>query len=277
MRVPLRKEADGWHVVGTNVATADVNDFYEDKFAVLFTEEPAFGGGGATYMGHKPLADKPGAANKRGLHYTLDGRILDLWQWKASRGGMLGYVDDMFIGPPVEPNPAQAAGTERYSAGYLPDPGKAIYIYNYKARKPGDFEGPVEVLRLPTDLAATIAAMKEVPTDPDQSVQDGSIWWLTNETSVPYTTEGDALIPVGTTIPAVLNINEYEGDRADVRGGAHYEDGHWTLETVRKRVTGSKHDHAFAPGKTVYLYLSAFDHTQTRHTRHQRPMILELE
>ena len=277
MRVPIRKEADGWYVVGTRVAAADVNDYYEDKLAVLFTDRPAFGGGGTTFMGRKPLPDKPGAANLRGLHYTVDGRIFDLWQWKAARGGMLGYVDDMFVGPPIEPNPRQVAGTERYSAGYLPDPGKSTYIYNYKAREPNRYDQPVDVLRLPTDLAATLAAMGEVPGDPDGSVQDGSVWWLTNETSAPYTKELDDRIPVGTMIPAVLNINEYEGDRADIRGGAHYEDGHWTLETVRKRTTGSKYDQAFEPGSTVYVYISVFDHTQTRHTRHQRPMILELE
>lgn len=277
MRLPLRKEADGWHVVGTRVGDADVMDYYEDKLAILFTSEPAFGGGGTTHMGVKPLDDKPSAANKRGLHYTLDGTILDLWQWKAARGGMLGYVDDMYIGPPIEPNEAQAAGKERYSAGYLPDPGQSTYVYNFKARSGVGYAGPVDVLRLPVDYQATLAAMKTIPATPAESNEDGAIWWMTNETSAPYSQELDDAIPVGTMMPGVLNINEYQGDRADLRGGSRYEDGYWTLETVRKRETGSKYDIAFRPGQKVYIYLSVFDHVQTRHTRHERPVVMEMQ
>jgi len=276
MRLPIRKEADGWHVMGTQAGTADVTDYYEDKLAILFTAKPAFGGGGTTYMGEKPLADKPPAANRRGLHYTADGTIHDLWQWKAARGGMMGYVDDMYIGPPIEPNPAQAAGKERYSGGYLPDPGKAVYEYTFKPRRPMHYEGPVDVKWLPADLQAVQRAMKSVPA-PDASVEDGSVWWFTRETVVPYSEERDAAIPVGTVLPGVVNIHDYQGDRADIRGGARWQDGYWTLETVRRRSTGSKYDTAFQPGAPLYVYLAVFDHNQTRHTRHERPVVLELE
>ena len=276
MRVPLRKEADGWRILGTRVGMADVMDYYEDKLAVLFTPEPGFGGAETTHMGKRPLPGKPGAANERGLHYTLDGSIYDMWQWKASRGGMLGHVDDMYVGPPIEPNEAQAAGTARYSAGYQSDPGQAIYIYNYEARPGAGYDAPVDLLRLPTDYRAMLAGLGTIPASPDQSNDEGSVWWLTEATSAPYSPELDATIPVGTVIPSVLNINEYEGDRADIKGAAHYENGFWTLETSRKRDTGSDHDMSFAPGQTAYVYVSVFDHVQTRHTRHQRPIILEL-
>ncbi len=277
MRIPIRKEADGWHVMAHNLAQSDVIDYYEDKLAILFADHPAFGGGGTTHMGHKPLDDKPSAANKRGLHYTTDESILDLWQWKAARGGMLGHVDDMFIGPPVEPTEAQIAGTERYSAGYLPDPGQPIYVYNYKAHEGQGYDAPVELMRLPVDYRATMAAMKTIPDGPDKSNDEGAVWWLTNDTSVPYSKALDDQIPVGTIVPGVLNINEYEGDRADITGGAAYENGYWTLEASRKLVTGSKYDTAFEKGKKLYLYVSVFDHVQTRHTRHERPIVLELE
>lgn len=277
MRLPLRKEADGWHILGSNVAEADVMDYYEDKFAVLFANEPGFGGAGTTHMGKKPLDDKPGAANKRGLHYTLDGTVLDMWQWKAARGGMLGHVDDMFIGPPVEPNAAQAAGTERYSAGYLPDPGQSSYLYNYKARRKNEYDGPVDVLRLPTNYRAINAAMKSIPDGPDGSNDDQSIWWLTEQNSVPYSKQLDDTIPVGTVLPSVMHLKPYEGDRAHVSGAAKYDQGYWTLETSRKRSTGSKYDADFQPGTKLYLYVSAFDHSQTRHTRHERPIVLVLQ
>lgn len=276
MRLPLKKEADGWHILGSRVKTADVIDYYEDKIAILFATQPAFGGAATTHMGKRPLSDKPGAANARGLHYTVDGTILDMWQWKAARGGMLGHVDDMFVGPAIEPNEAQTAGTERYSAGYLPDPGQSTYVYNYKARPGAGYDAAVDVPRLPTDYRATLTAMGNIPASPEASNDDGSVWWLTNATSAPYSPELDATIPAGTIIPSVLNIKEYQGDRADIKGGAHYENGFWTLEASRKRDTGSVHDMSFAPGRTAYVYLSVFDHAQTRHTRHQRPIVLDL-
>lgn len=276
MRLPLKKEADGWHILGSNVATADVIDYYEDKIAILFATEPSFGGAATTHMGKRPLANKPGAANGRGLHYTVDGSNLDMWQWKASRGGMLGHVDDMYVGPAIEPSEAQAAGKARYSAGYLPDPGDSIYVYNYKARPGGGYEAAVDVVRLPKDYRATLAAMGSIPSGPEGSNDDGSVWWLTNATSVPYSPELDATIPVGTVIPSVLNINEYKGDRADITGKAHYENGFWTLETSRKRDTGSVYDMSFPAGRTAYVYVSVFDHSQTRHTRHERPIVLKL-
>jgi len=34
----------------------------------------------------------------------------------------------------------------------------------------------------------------------------------------------------------------------------------------------SKYDQDFVPGKDLYMWVSVFDHTQTRHTRHVRPV-----
>jgi cytochrome b561 len=121
-RVPMVKKEDGWHVVGNNADSADVTSFYEDKFAVLLSRHDGFGNAGSTHMGKKPLGDKPAAANERGLHYTTDGSFVDVWQWKASRGGQLGYVDDQYFGPPRDPTSAEAAGKARYQGGYWNDP-----------------------------------------------------------------------------------------------------------------------------------------------------------
>ena len=38
--------------------------------------------------------------------------------------------------------------------------------------------------------------------------------------------------------------------------------------TSRELKTGSKYDQDFVPGKDLYMWVSVFDHTQTRHTRH---------
>ena len=81
------KREDGWHLLHDRADLADVNTFYEDKFAVAFTTTALFGGGNSTHLGAKPLADKPAPLHARGYHYTTDNTLVDVWQWKASRGG----------------------------------------------------------------------------------------------------------------------------------------------------------------------------------------------
>ena len=63
-----------------------------------------------------------------------------------------------------------------------------------------------------------------------------------------------------------------EGDRYDVKGAADWSDGHWTLVTSRDLKTGSKYDQDFVPGRELFMWVAVFDHTQTRHTRHARPV-----
>ena len=270
-REPLIKKADGWHVLQDRAATSDVMTYYEDKFSVLFSSAPTFGGGDGTHVGPKPLADKPASLHLRGLHYTDDGSYLDVWQWKSTRGGLLGRVDDMHFGPPLEPTPEQAAGKKRYSGGYTADPGKAFYSYNHKAGGQG-FDGPVSVPRLPRNLAATQAAMGPFELDPEFSLSDTARWWMHEGETMPYSAEADAAIPVGTVIPGVVIAGEYEGDRADIVGSARWQDGYWTLEAARRLRTGSRYDAEFVPGEPLYMWVAVFDHTQIRHTRHARPV-----
>ena len=276
MRLPLQKRADGWHLVGQRADISDVMDFYEDKFAILFARNTDFGNGGSTHMGPRPLGDKPAPFHGRGYHYTTDGSILDVWQWKASRGGLLGYIDDMYFGPPTEPKPAEAAGTARYQGGYWGDPGTVFYVYNFQGQPPGGYKGPVQIQRLPKNLAATTAAMGKIDLHPDAMNDDGSRWWMLEAESVPYSKEADVAIPVGTVIPGVLIIGEYGGDRSDVRGAAAWKDGYWTLETSREMTSTSKYDVDFTAKEPLYFWLSVFDHNQTRHTRHMRPVEVQI-
>ncbi|MEJ0075871.1 MAG: ethylbenzene dehydrogenase-related protein [Alphaproteobacteria bacterium] len=272
-RLPLIKKDDGWHIIGNNPFIDDVTTFYEDKFAVTFSTSTAFGAGGVAQLGDKPLAQYQGSRNGRGLHYT-DGHMVDMWQWKASRGGLLGEVDDMYIGPPREPTANEKAMLNRYQAGYWGDPGDTPYTYNFKLYKTPEYkEGqPVEILRLPKDYQAMNKAMGKWNPEDGGTVEDGSQWWMFPDESVPYSKDEDAKIPVGTIIPAVLITGKREGDRYDVKGSAHWADGHWTLVTSRDLRTGSKYDQDFVPGKDLYMWVAVFDHTQTRHTRHVRPV-----
>lgn len=276
-RLPLIKQADGWHIIGDNPFIDDVTTFYEDKFAVIFSTSAAFGSGGVAHLGPKPLDQYQGSRNGRGLHYT-DGHMVDMWQWKASRGGLLGEVDDMYIGPPRQPTEKEAVLLNRYQAGYWGDPGDTPYTYNFQLMKPSEYNGgPVPLLRLPKDYVAVNKAMGNWSDDSNSSVDDGSKWWMFLDETVPYSAEADAKIPVGTIIPAVLITGKHEGDRYDVKGAAHWADGHWTLVTSRDLKTGSKYDQDFVPGRPLYMWVSVFDHTQTRHTRHPRPVRIDVQ
>jgi hypothetical protein len=271
-RVPLIKKADGWHLLSSNMDVDDVTDFYEDKLAIGFSRSPTFGAGESTYLGSKPLPDKPPPLNGLGYHYTAPGNLMDVWQWKASRGGLLGRVDNQYFEAPREPTPEEAAGKTRYQAGYWNDPGRAFYSYNYVGEPPGGYRGPVGVYRLPKDWKATLAALGHFDLNPNSSDAEGARWWMMEDESVPYSKEVDATIPVGTVIPGVIISGNYEGERAAIRGAAHWSDGHWYLETVRALRTGSKFDHEFVPGRNLYMWVNVFDHTQIRHTRHVRPV-----
>ena len=272
-REPLIKKEDGWHIIANNTYTDDVTTFYEDKFAVIFSTVNDFGNGGVAHLGPKPLAEYQGSRNGRGYHYT-DGHMVDMWQWKASRGGLFGEIDDMYIGPPRPPTPSEVAKVNRYQAGYWGDPGDTPYTYNFKLYAPSDYKEdmPVEIPRLPKDYQAMNKKMGTWNPEPGGTVDDGSVWWMYPEETVPYSKEEDVKIPVGTIIPAVLITGKHEGDRYHVKGAAHWADGHWTLVTSRDLVTGSKYDQDFVPGKDLYMWVSVFDHTQTRHTRHTRPV-----
>lgn len=271
-RHPLIKTGDGWKMLNNRADMSDETAYYEDKFSIAFSKTDTFGGGGSTHMGPKPLAGKPSAFHGRGLHYTTDGSLLDVWQWKASRGGMLGRVDDMWFGTPKEPDEAHLAGQKRYSAGYGADKGTSFYVYNYKKRSGSDYKHAVDVRRLPADYRKTAALMGKIDLDLEASDDAGSQWWMFDAESVPYSPEKDAEIPVGTIIPGVLITGDYTGSRADLTGGARWQDGYWTLEVTRAMDTGHVQDLAMADG--LYVWLSVFDHNQTRHTRHSRPLRL---
>lgn len=270
-RVPVIKRADGWHLLGTRVDLSDVQDFYEDKLAVGFSRSPAFGAGETTYMGRDPLPGLPKPLHGMGYHYTAPGNLMDIWQWKATRGGHVGRMDDQFFDAPLTPTANEAAGKARYQAGYGNDPGKTSYSYTFVGEPPNLGSGPLQLKRLPKDWQATVKALGKYDLNPDSSDEDGARWFMMTDTeTVPYSAEVDATIPVGTVIPGVLIQGDFEGDRADLQAAPKWKDGHWHLEVVRSLRTGSKHDHDFVPGQNLYMWVNVFDHTQVRHTRHVR-------
>jgi hypothetical protein len=274
-QLPLLKQSDGWHLLHNGYESGDEHDYNEDKFSVLLTNSDAILAGDRTFhAGPRPIADAPATMTGRGLHFTAaGGGYVDVWQWKATSGGPTGWMDDGHFGPPLDLTPMQARYVAPYKGGFAPDPGTANYTENFVAWP--QFLGSVRPRRLPKNLTAMTREMGEISLDPNVGESNASRWFMTEPESAPYTPELDRLIPVGTVLPGVILAGEFSGDRADVRCAARWASGHWSLEVARRLVTESKYD---VPLKTgTFMRVAAFDHNQIRHTRHVRPIRLEVD
>jgi hypothetical protein len=254
----------------------DEHDFNEDKFSVLLTTANVTLAGDRTFHASPhPIPGKPATMTGRGLHFTAAG-YADVWQWKATSGGATGWMDDAHFGPPLDATPLQARNIVPYKGGFAPDPGTANYADNFVIDT--DAAGGARLIaprRLPRDLAAATAAMGDVDIDPNHGENDGARWFMTEQESIPYSAAADARIPRGTVIPGVIIDGDFSGDRADVRCAARWASGHWALEVARRLDTNSEYD---VPIKTgVFMRVAAFDHSQIRHTRHVRPIRIEVE
>ena len=280
-QLPLIKQADGWHLLHDGYERGDEHAYSEDKFAVLLTTMDVDLAGDRTFHASPhPLANAPATMTGRGLHFTTaEGIYADVWQWKATSGGPTGWMDDDHFGPPIEPTPLQVRNVVPYRGGFAPDPGSANYSANF-ATTPDAAVGNggnqvVTPLRLPKDLAAITAAMGQIALDPDIGESDGARWFMTEAESQAYTAELDKAIPVGTVLPGVIISGDFSGDRADVRCAARWASGHWALEVARRLDTKSPYDVPLKSG--VFMRVAAFDHSQIGHTRHVRPIRLEVE
>jgi Ethylbenzene dehydrogenase/Prokaryotic cytochrome b561 len=277
-QLPLIKQIDGWHLLHDGYERGDEQAFNEDKFAVLLTTMDVDLAGDRTFHASpQPVPGAPATMTGRGLHFTTTaGVYADVWQWKATSGGSTGWMDDDHFGPPLEPTPMQVNNAVPYRGGFAPDPGTANYSNNFERPAEGaENDAIVRPRRLPRDLAATLSRMGQLSLDPNVGEGDGARWFMTEAETMPYSQEVDRLIPIGTVIPGVIIAGEFSGDRADVRCAARWASGHWALEVARRLNTGSEFD---VPIKTgVFMRVGAFDHSQIRHTRHVRPIRLEVE
>jgi cytochrome b subunit of formate dehydrogenase len=272
--LPLLKHGGVWYLAHDRYDLADETTYHEDKFAVLLLRADVTMIGAAIHLTHSAIDGLPASLPGRGLHYTRAG-LGDMWQWKATEGGLIGYMDNEHFGTAARPSASQADGRERYAGGFAPDAGRAMAADNFDPRPPGGFAKPVTPHRLPRDLPAMRAALGRVEPDGDVGEGEGSRWWMSEAESVPYSAEADAAIPDGTVIPGVIIAGEPTGGRAEIRCAAKWAAGRWTLEVRRKLDTGRPEDVAIR--SDTLMWVAAFDHAQTRHTRHLRPIRLEVE
>jgi hypothetical protein len=275
-QLPLVREVDGWHLLHDGYEVGDEHDYNEDKFSVLLTTSDAVLAGDRTFHASpSPIPGAPATMSGRGLHFT-DQDYVDVWQWRATSGAT-GWMDDAHFGPPLDPTPMQTRNIVPYRGGFAPDPGAANYTDNFVVNAAAANDGYRMIVprRLPRDLAASEAAMGKIDLDPNHGESDGARWFMTEQESVPYSMQLDAQIPTGTVIPGVIIAGEFLGDRADVRCAARWASGHWALEVARRLDTNSKYDVPIRSG--IFMRVAAFDHSQIGHTRHVRPIRLEVE
>jgi Ethylbenzene dehydrogenase len=275
--LPLVKQQDGWHVLHDRYDLGDERSYYEDKFSVLFTKLPLVIPGDRTYhAGPTPIEGKPSTLSQRGLHFTpAPGLAVEVWQWKASSGGLLGWVDKNHFDVPTEASQAESDGQMPYRGGFIQDPRTAeLYSDNFERQPVGGYEQPIQPKRLPKDWKATDELLGRIDTDPNHSDAEASRWWMNMSESEPYSAALDAEIPVGTVIPGSLILVDDLAQRADVTGMARWAAGHWTLEVARK-LAAKAPDVPISTG--TYMRVSMFDHAQIYHTRHIRPIRLELQ
>lgn len=275
--LPLIKKADGWHLVHSTYDLGDENEYHEDKFSVLLARGGALlGGDRAFHVGRAPAAGKPATFSGRGLHFTTDGSVVDVWQWRATSGGLGGFLDDGHFGGPADPTSDELAGRSPYKGGYAADPGTANHRHNFEQRGPGGYRSPVQPKRLPADWQKTWSAMGKVAgLSPGIGESDGARWWMSEDESLPYSRDLDARFPIDAVIPGVIISGKYSGDLADVRCAARWAAGRWALEIARRLDTGSAYDVPIVSG--ALMQVAVFDRSQIRHTRHMRPIRLKVE
>jgi hypothetical protein len=257
--LPLIKTENGWQIQQQGFHEFNETKYYEDKLAIMLSDNCEFAGAGTAHLGPKPLKDKPAHWTGQGYHYTT-GSPVDLWHWKAVRTNHMRLMDDNFIGKPD----ILRHGSRRYTAGYKTD---ARESGAYKENWTWYSDQYVEPKRLPLNREWL------APYQADGNIQEAEIpWIMTWFDGKPYTKEHDDL-PVGTVLPSILyTSNQFEGDRANVRAYATWNEGTWSLELFRKLDTQSESDVAIKDG--TCLWIAAFDQAQIAHTRHVRPIQL---
>ena len=270
--LPLVKTEAGWRILQTAYETNDETAYYEDKLAVLLSRRAALATG-TVHLG-QDLVEGPHQPITRGLHFTDDGSIADLWHWKSVRtGGMSpGFADDNYFGPPMPSTTPKV----RYTGGYTQDPKQSGgYTLNWTKVVPDKPLG--DTLVVPKFLPGSPEVLARMgAADLDTEASDAGIWFMDAAEAVPYAPELDNH-PVGTVLPGVVIDGPFKGDRGDVLAAGQWRDGHWTVEMSRLLDTGSQFDVPLAHGQVTYLWASVFNHNQTRHSQHLHPVRLVLD
>jgi hypothetical protein len=270
--MPLFKDDEGWHSLQAEDKKADAARFFDDRIAIMLAGPGVPLIGGAIHLGKKPLPGAPASMTGRGLHYTTPGKMVDLWVWHAAFGAQTDRVQDNFIGPPRSFTAAQMAGSERYLGGIgEDDPDHPIAELNF-VKAQGVAPGHVVPLHLPETNEIGLDDINMEANVSAPSAQ-GGLWALRQSAAKPYSRVQDAQFPAGSVIPGTIVDDTAVPGPKDVVARGYWAGGHWVLELKRSLQAG-ENDLTFKDG--IMLWFAVFDHSQSRHTYHLRPLIVEM-
>ena len=74
-----------WELLAEGFWIDDERQFYEDKFAVLLSNDGLMAAMRSIHLGDKILGSAPIPRHKRGYHYFSNDELADVWHWKATR------------------------------------------------------------------------------------------------------------------------------------------------------------------------------------------------
>lgn len=258
--VPLLKANNHWHALEKGFSESNETTFYEDKLAVMLAHSP-FTALKSIHLGARPIGNAQQPLHKRGYHFLKEG-IADVWQWKAWRTDSLFQADDNYFGQPI----TNYACDIRYTAGYQHDPYKGGgYTNNWHFYA----KSQLTPKRLPKGGQHIHKEQKLISELAEFTQLKGMRWVDT----FAYSAQLDTF-PNGTIIPSHLTNGPIFGDRGNVKAKGQWRDGYWHLELQRLRNTGSEFDIPIQSG--TYLWVSSFNHSQTHHSYHLRPLKIKL-
>ncbi|TAZ44378.1 hypothetical protein ELH75_36735 [Rhizobium leguminosarum] len=272
--LPLVKKDGQWRLEQTQEAVADIEGgAYEDRLAIMLSPPGPFLIGDAIHLGLNPLPQELGSLSKRGLHFVRTGVRLDVWEWRAVSSGLSGWVQDRHLGPPLEATADQLAGRQRYEGGFAVDEDEIPSELNFRSSSSGR---SVEPLRLPVIAGSLQTSEKlNVLAHHSKSSEEIRYWGLRKTESVAYSPAIDAQIPDGAVLPGLLINDDRPAPEGEPQCAASWAVGLWTLECRRSIEPADRDDLPVTSG--MLMWIAAFDHAQTRHSYHLRPIKLELE
>lgn len=153
-----------------------------------------------------------------------DGDFLDMWMWRAGRGGPAGYADDLFVLDYRHSDEGSSTwSTQSQPPEYMYDPD----VTGYAAIHEDEFEDLL-------NESPMIMGENVVEYDPDYDFQEGDI------------------------IPRRV-LDDPEGSRGDILANSWWEDGRWILEMRRSLDTGNPDDVPLVPGNVYSIGVAIFD------------------
>ena len=257
--VPLLKTQQHWQPVEDGFSQDNEQTFYEDKLAIMIGKHP-LDAMRSIHLGANPIKGAPTPRHGRGYHYFHNENLVDVWQWKAWRTNSLFQADDNYFTQPLPPKTCD----KRYTAGYEHDPSQGG---GYKPNWQEYDTQQITPKRLPKGDRFILPFNQQ---DEISGQLRAGMRWADTFVFEPHLDR----IPANHVMPSFLTKGPLQGDRASVKARGTWKDGVWTLELARLIDTGSPYDVAFSD--TTYIWVALFNHAQTRHSYHLRPLALQL-